>query len=1555
MFNRLNLAALRENLMPRAPRQDVTLRQLADAPNTLFLSRRQMLKLTGMAAVGTVTGLKTTDQGPFEITESRGRIAFKLGGREKWIIDTRRFGGAPKIKFEKSEKHIFLELSGAKYPGTDLPADLVCELRPGIVNWWMTLRLALGDFTSEMPFESWLAGAEPARSKVRMNSTLCSLGTAAGIVLSGKAEAEFYPDWLLRLTGTKIAGIAGIGPELLADSVTISLLTGDKPTIMQKPAAKRTLIEINRGDQHWPLEPHLAAQDGGRIVASGSSFDTVNVEAGESKTGQVYHALVAVSDDDAPRLAFRPGSVLPDRAEQPFDLPLRKARYAIAFDPAGEESALLAEYAQEPVWLSMDSYSLQIGDAPGTVSFELLGRNGKVVQGYCAPALLGMTAPLPDAIAETARFKEDARITLMAIGNPADKANHVNINKTPINLPDHFYVPVIRPKDLLVLTFEFINLRLQGASLSRANTNNPAYIVVHFPPQSIAEEAIYETAEGYKQPDTYPENTRNESTSTTSDKLSNYMPPVQSRISGPSRLAFLVPPATKPIPYTLKDLLDWTKLQPSVALNARPPEADWVSAELSVLQFGAASSDWFNKVAEANLKDQKRLHAPIIPGPPVPSGPAKSGLSAGLIRPVRATSIRGPLRPITPIAPVTPPTVGRDVYTPPTKPGIIPLPDIKPQLPEQDIELEQPVLDITPGLQLPALLGAITEPAPHETAIEMPYRLILSPHQGGAWKHSAEPVNHNNPAEPVELWHTRLAVKDDQGKIDENNKQLRTLRAIWSPDYVAPKQGPAPLHLTNPFKPFRMSLDARDRHEIVRLTSDFSIKNYKPLPIEAERFMLTSLGSWMHTRGAWHPPDNSELEIEAWQHRATMGRDHFVRVVYRGYLFPFGHRASLIKVTERKFQHYDVWGSPSARTAYLRQRMYIVVREPEKLYPKGDDTRSRQIPFRRVLLKTAVTPALNPPEQSAVSSYGQQAFLPRVGDQNFLFQLVAQDWDGRLSEFSAPLIFVGKQYAADKAVLENVYGKYKSVGKCDFFGQKVTYAPRTEKFMTDNTTMETAAITFGAEIPTESFPPGQPGFFPTLVEAEVRLPAVAQLTGAAADNVKFSLHKAYLHSGFNDNNKGSVFAELKGEKPAIAFGSEKTGALVKPNMAINGISRAYGPVGGDLSDLVDGFFKPSKDFFSIDAKLFGGITLQSILPDIPLGDIAADGLTKVPSFNIRYEYAPGDTLLQTPTASIIDYKWAPKLKSNGVFKADEATMEITAELRKNLSKAESSLEVKTKLQNFRLDFENLLFVDFTGLTHHAKSGRKDDIDVKINEVGFAGDLAFLNDLSRFLNKSSDNGPYLDIQPGGIQVGYTLPIPPLTLGMFSLQNIALGVRLAVPFTDKAMSLQFSFCSPENPFLLTVGAFGGGGYFQITFNPSGVEKLAVALEFGACLSLNIGGLASGSIYAMGGISYSFDQTTQQAKIAAYLRMGGSLNVLGLITVSVEFFLQLQYESKSALSPVAKLRGIATLTVKIDIFLFEKTVRLTVEREFIGGDPKFTEVIGPDHWNQYCDAFA
>ena len=76
------------------------------------------------------------------------------------------------------------------------------------------------------------------------------------------------------------------------------------------------------------------------------------------------------------------------------------------------------------------------------------------------------------------------------------------------------------------------------------------------------------------------------------------------------------------------------------------------------------------------------------------------------------------------------------------------------------------------------------------------------------------------------------------------------------------------------------------------------------------------------------PGPNAPVDVSSWWHRASIGRDSYVRVVNIGYLFPFGHRAVRITITDREIQ-VDLDGEA---VAYLVPKEYIVVTEPEITY-----------------------------------------------------------------------------------------------------------------------------------------------------------------------------------------------------------------------------------------------------------------------------------------------------------------------------------------------------------------------------------------------------------------------------------------------------------------------------------------------------------------------------------------------------------------------------------------------------------------------------------------------
>src|SRR5262249_40719145 len=107
---------------------------------------------------------------------------------------------------------------------------------------------------------------------------------------------------------------------------------------------------------------------------------------------------------------------------------------------------------------------------------------------------------------------------------------------------------------------------------------------------------------------------------------------------------------------------------------------------------------------------------------------------------------------------------------------------------------------------------------------------------------------------------------------------------------------------------------------------------YMPVPIAAELLLLSSQGASFKYRGFWDPPSSvggdGALSVTRYDHRAQVGRDAFARVEYKGFLFPLGHPAILIKVTDRRI---CIVGKQS--TAALVQRFFIHVPQFTRAFP----------------------------------------------------------------------------------------------------------------------------------------------------------------------------------------------------------------------------------------------------------------------------------------------------------------------------------------------------------------------------------------------------------------------------------------------------------------------------------------------------------------------------------------------------------------------------------------------------------------------------------------------
>lgn len=901
---------------------------------------------------------------------------------------------------------------------------------------------------------------------------------------------------------------------------------------------------------------------------------------------------------------------------------------------------------------------------------------------------------------------------------------------------------------------------------------------------------------------------------------------------------------------------------------------------------------------------------------------------------------------------------------------------------------------------------AITEPGPLQTVLELPYRLMLSPNADGRWTHSRVPVTHRG---RTELWHTRLGTQALDGTVAEASA-MRTvpLRAIWSPEL---RSGTAPDKKLDDPDLGTAAMNPNDRYQIVVLTSDYanfrrvSVPPVQPSPIEAGQLMLSALGGWLRSRGHWDlpevagggqrrgglsvqralrvplartvrvesefiellkeqgafvrtPPD--DLDLTEWVHVATQGRDHYVRLVYDGCLFPTGHRASMVKITERRFE--DVGRGP---VALLRQFVYVVVREPLRSYPRAAYPHGgREMPLERIEVKTLVTPHLRLPSVAPALVNGTDYsfwMLDNATGKDVPFELIGTDAGGRRVPFSMPLIFVRRGEAHMDLVRDQWRTAVQPGGsvprrRAVVDGASMDFAPGGPPG--ENSVLTMRALYFDVA--------GSGGcgeYMPTLFKSDVTLPSVEQLLGRGATTT-IAYFEQYLSSDF-DAAVG-VFASIQKDAGhlevagtlGLGFAADQAGGIATPSVALTGLSTKLGPVAGKLEDAVADTFDPKSFFGGLPggqvSLLLGSFELSDILPNGTLSGDAPQIVTSVEDDPVRGRLA------------VTRYTWETtpvKFPAGGglVTFVPQPTSRLTIDARveKALTGGEAGSEMNGVLRDFRVEFFESVTVRFDRFTFSSGSGRKLDVNVALDAaqpIEFGGDLDFVRQLSELIPPGAfGDGPSLDISPEGVALGFDIALPPLTIGVFAMKNLGLNAGLRLPFSDGRPLLDFGFARREVPFLLTVSLLGGGGFVHLQLDTTGLKMVEAALEFGASVDLDIG-VASGNVHIFAGIYFKLEKKNGgelQVVLGGYLRLGGAVSVLGIITVSVEFNLSFTYDSLSK-----KVTGRATLTVNVEVAFFSKSVELSVERSFgrDGGDPAFGDLIHtPTVWAEYADAFA
>jgi hypothetical protein len=543
-------------------------------------------------------------------------------------------------------------------------------------------------------------------------------------------------------------------------------------------------------------------------------------------------------------------------------------------------------------------------------------------------------------------------------------------------------------------------------------------------------------------------------------------------------------------------------------------------------------------------------------------------------------------------------------------------------------------------------------PRADETAIEAPYRLIVSPSEHGGFTHSPDPVAAPADATRVELWHSRLGVRreDPDGPVvhDLPDPQ-RILRAVWTRDLAYYSE--AQLRTDDAaFDPFRTSLDPRDRRILVRQSAETALA--VPRPVDVDRLALSSLGAWLDLHGTWvHDPYSAagQPAIESWDHLAPMGRDQFVRVVYPGYLFPFGHRAALVKVTERRIK--DRSEDDHAPQARLYQRKFLVVGEPLRAFDRRD------LPFRQVRLRPTVTPDLDDPlrPDTPHREQGQDLFWPVVRGQKFRFTLDALDHDLEPVRLQLPLLFVASHVGATAAGRTKVQTAYRKDQVVAAAGRSTAFAPST---VPGDTAAEVVTFTFDGD-------PEVPGktvdetvrAVPRVTSAEVVVPAARHLAPDATP-VVVRYADAYVAGGFA--GPAEVFLTLDSPLPiAYGGGTDRAGGFVQPDLSPTQLSRALGAVGELVAQ--GGGFDPKQLLGDALPRLFGLFDLWEVLETL--------GLDELPRFVTES--------LDQVTALLTDLQRLATGVDDAIARLQHDAQSANAAVKQTLDEARADLEALT--------------------------------------------------------------------------------------------------------------------------------------------------------------------------------------------------------------------------------------------------------------------------------------
>ena len=904
------------------------------------------------------------------------------------------------------------------------------------------------------------------------------------------------------------------------------------------------------------------------------------------------------------------------------------------------------------------------------------------------------------------------------------------------------------------------------------------------------------------------------------------------------------------------------------------------------------------------------------------------------------------------------------------------------------------LLSGTPRLDPRATGGAGTgAPADDVTAIEVPADVILSPEADGRFLAEAGPVEVDG---VTELWRLHLGTDDGAGGVDRATAtDPANVRAVHGGDEADLVDRP---------------LDQALRADLVEATSDWTSARYPGHePLEARRLWLSLHGATADLAGAWTSPGTTGTLV-AYAELIASGATLAASVTTRGYLAPWGTPASVLEVTERRF---EVAGDGSA-VAVLDRREQLLVAEAPVAYPATDmPDDGRRLPFASV----QVLPGSGPTTQGQITwtdaGGGTRTidptkifglFDPDTGEER-RFDHLAVDHAGNEVAFACPVFFVtgdvafATGFAGGTPALAELADLYAEGTVATFVrlrllldDQDVALTPEAVPG-SGATTKSVVEMTLDLDRPTtrtqaEMRAAGQPAFYPAMATARITDDALDEISGGNGPaNVAVSWDPSWLADGLGPANVGNAFLSLA-SPIELDLGSTDGGGLVAPVLPLDTFSQDLGVATADT--LSGGSWDPASALG--DAKLLGLIPLSDVLGVVSLGGLDLGDATQL----------PGLRSIALPDQLCRAFTWEPELRTlslagSEVFVVTDdlaaaglddpfdgpssALVEIKACVALDATAA-ASTSLDVSVRNVVVQLPPAVPALALQLAEVRWSGGDDapgGLDLDVAGYQFVGTIAFLEPFREFLTTGPIR-PSLDIDPdAGVDAALRISPPDFNIGVLRITDVWASIELFVPFGtggDKPFTTKFNVGSRPDPIGIGVMQFKGTASFALTLRPppEGIVRFAASLTIGAELAAGGIGVSGAIGFQVGGfIEYDAEAGSDgQVVVGGTFSLYGSISVWAVAAVGVEATLELVYK----VGP-QELEAIGTVVGWVMVLGAQKEWELQVSETFdlssgAGGGTGgfgfgraalaaatpaggFADAYDLADWTTYCGAFA